>query len=721
MTGKNVYIAGVGIISPLGEGIAATEEALRLNRSAIRPLSLFSLQHPPPLPAAQVSDLPASTLPRTHALAIAAALQAMHGCAHSPDAVILGTTTGGILTTEQLLADEEHDPEKYCHHGLTTVAEAVARQLHCRGKALTVSTACSSGAVAISLALRMLQSGKADWILAGGADSLCHLTYFGFHSLQLVDPEGSRPFDKNRQGMSVGEGAALLLLTTLRPENPLGQLLGAGLSCDAYHPAAPHPEGKGASRAMQAALDEAGLTARDIGYISLHGTGTHDNDLAEAKAIRNLFPQPPPLSSIKGATGHTLAAAGAIEAVVATIALNQDLLPANSGLSQPDPELQLSPLLHPVNQPTAAVLSNSFGFGGNNGCLIIARPDTSAAPRIRPQNAPLTILGSGCISGAGNTAESMASLLQAQPIDGMLALKTISAQLPAGKVRRLKRFPRLALALAAAAYEDSGLEQGPESVFMGSGWGALSETYDFLEKLRETNEQFPSPTDFVGSVHNSAAGQVAIMYGATGPNITSSGGDYSFEQALLAADTLLDDSSAPAFVIGADEGHAQFSPFFDPSIQADAPLSDGGGGLCLQRKELPGKCWVRLAFYRNCTADGAIEALIEALGDSRTRTHEYGLIMAGIPAAADREGHKQLAEFISKTALAVPVLHYRRFTGQFASASALAAVMAVQFLQRGELPFELIAPASEGFPLAGKKILVLGLGTAITAMEFGHP
>ena len=720
MSGKKVYIARAGIISPLGIGLAATEQALRETISAIRPLTLFPLQHPPPLPAAQVAVLADSTLPRTHALAIAAARQAMQGCDQPPDAVILGTTTGGILTTEQLLAEQEHDPNKYCYHGLTTVAEAVAREVHCPGSALTVSTACSSGAVAISLALRMLQSGKADWILAGGADSLCHLTYFGFHSLQLVDPEGSRPFDKNRQGMSVGEGAALLLLTTIRPENPLGQLLGAGLSCDAYHPAAPHPEGKGAGRAMQAALDDAALTVRDIGYINLHGTGTADNDLAEAKAIRHLFPQPPPLSSIKGATGHGLAAAGAIEAVVATIALTQDLLPANTGWSQPDPELQLSPLLHPLNQSAAAVLSNSFGFGGNNGCLIMARADTFVAPPTRLQGAPLTILGSGCISGAGNTRESLARISLARPISGMLALETISKDLPAKQVRRLKRFPRLALALAAAAYEDSGLEQAPESVFMASGWGALSETYDFLEKLRETNEQFPSPIDFVGSVHNSAAGQVAIMHGATGPNITSSGGDYSFEQALLAADNLLDDSSAPAFVIGADEGHARLSPLFDPSIEASAPLSDGGGSFCLQRKELAGKCRVQLSCYQNSTATGAIDSLIDTLGGKQMLLlNNFGLIMAGIPAAADKEGSRQLAEFIKKTNPAIPVLHYRKFTGEFASASALAAVMAVHFLQRGELPAGLVGAGKGSFSLSNKKILVLGLGTAITAMEFG--
>jgi len=720
LTAGNVYIAGVGIISPLGVGLAATEQALRNNRSAIQPLSLFSLQNPPALPAAQVNNLPASNLPRTHTLALAAARQAMQGWAQPPDAVIMGTTTGGLLTTEQLLTAEVHDQGQYCYHGLTTVAEAVAQQVHCPGRALTVSTACSSGAVALSLALRMLQAGQADWILAGGADSLSHLTYFGFHSLQLVDPEGSRPFDARRQGMSVGEGAALLLLTTIRPDKPLGQLLGAGLSCDAYHPAAPHPQGKGAAMAMQAALDDAALTTGDIDYINLHGTGTPDNDLAEAKAIRTLFPQPPPLSSIKGATGHGLAAAGAIEAVVATIALTHDLLPANTGCRLPDPELQLIPLLQPSSQSAAAVLSNSFGFGGNNGCLLFAQPDVFAAPPTRQHRAPLSIVGCACLSGAGNTEESLAGLMQTQTIAGMLPLETISANLPARTVRRLKRFPRLALALAAAAYTDAGLEQTPDSVFMGSGWGALSETYDFLEKLRQTNEQFPSPTDFVGSVHNSAAGQIAITYNATGANITSSGGDYSFEQALLAADSLLDDHSAPAFVIGADEGHAQFSPLFDPSILPGSSLADGGGGFCLHRKELPGTCQIRVPFYQNDTAAGAIDKLIAALGGKQTLLSDYGLLMAGIPAAADKAGREQLAEFLSKSMLNIPLVYYRQFTGQFASASAVAAVLAVQFLHRGELPSGLVA-AGEPTALTGKKILILGLGTAITAMAVSGP
>jgi len=706
---KAVYIAGIGIISPLGCGLDATELALRKNNSVIAPLNVFTTKQSPALPVGQIREIPGiSSLPRTHQLGIVAAKQAMEGYALAPDAVIIGTTTGGILTTEGLLASGEKNSEKYSRHGLTTVAEEIAQQVGCSGQALTVSTACSSGTVAISMALKMLQSGQAEWVLAGGTDSLCRLTYFGFHSLQLVDPEGSKPFDVNRKGMSVAEGAALLLLTTEKPQHPLGRILGSGLSCDAHHPAAPHPEGKGAASAMLKALNNSRLEPADIDYINLHGTGTPDNDLAESKAVRSVFHNSLPVSSIKGATGHGLAASGAIESAIAAICLQKDFLPANTGCREPDPDCKVSPVLQPENQPVAAVLSNSFGFGGNNACLVISKTDCSHVHVSGNRNAPLTILGKACMTGVGHTKESMAAFLGKETMAGILDLKTVSDKLPARKVRRLKRFSRIALALAAAAHEDSGREQAPHSVFMGSGWGALSETYDFLDKLQKSNEQFPSPIDFVGSVHNSAAGQIAIMHKATGANITSSGGDYSFEQALLAADSFLemdaDKESASAFVLAADEGHPQFSPLFDPSIEPATPLADGGGGFYLCKKAMPGKLSVRLCHYEEQT-DTSPESLIAALGGKDTLQLNCGTILAGIPAAWSSVGEEYLKNFTKASGLDIPIIHYRKFTGEFASASAVAAVMAVYLLETGEVNPD-------------KKILVLGFGKNVTAMEF---
>jgi 3-oxoacyl-(acyl-carrier-protein) synthase len=723
LTDTRIYIGGAGIISALGSGLAATAEILRANRSAIKPLTLFSLLQGAPLPVGQIEDLPGdASLPRTHRLAYLAAGQAMAGSSGPPDAVIIGTTTGGIATSEELLRNQEKDKERYRFHGLTTVTEYVAGQLGCSGPALTVSTACSSGAVAIALGLAMLRRGLARTVLAGGVDSLSRLTYFGFHSLQLVDRNACKPLDRHRQGMAVAEGAGLLLLTTDRPSHPQAELLGAGLSCDAYHPAAPHPEGQGACTAMEKALADAGLAPEDIDYINLHGTGTLDNDLAEAKAVRRLFPVVPPLSSIKGASGHSLAAAGGIEAVVSTLAAAQGFLPANTGLQQVDPELGLTPLGSPTDGPVRAVLSNSFGFGGNNGSLVIGAADTFTGHDSPRSSGVLAIHGYSCLSGAGDTLATRERINSGRSAAGMVGLAQVSEQLPPSLIRRLGRLPRLALSLAVMAHEDSGPDQPkPGSVFMGTGWGALSETHNFLSRLHASEEQFPSPTDFVGSVHNGPASQVAIMFGATGPNITTSGGDYSFEQALLAADLMGDDWQSPALVLGADEGHDFFSTLLDPSIAPGAPLADGGGALCINRTIKGAKCCITLPFLASSRADQAIEALVTALHREEQWQNRYALVLVGIPAAMTKEGEGQLQQFLALAKPSAPVVRYRKFTGEFASASAVAAAYAASLFDAGVIPKTFTGDSDIVLDRRRNKILVLGLGQFITVMELFKP
>ncbi len=663
------------------------------------------------------------SLPRTHQLAIQAAGQAMSGCTLPPDAVILGTTTGGILTTETLLAKGEKRPEYYQYHGLTSVCEEIARRHGCTGPALTVSTACSSSAAAIKIALEMLRRGEAVRVLAGGVDSLCRLTYFGFNSLQLVDPEGSRPLDKNRQGMSVAEGAAMLLLTVEKTDTIIAEVLGAGLSCDAYHAAAPHPQGEGAYQAMRAALNDAGLSPADIGYIALHGTGTLDNDLAEARAVNKLFDfAPPRLSSLKGAMGHSLGAAGAMAAVIAALIVSRDIVPANTRCQKPDPALCLTPLTTPLNQPVAAVLSNSFGFGGNNASLIITPPGRFTCPERPAASRAWTIIGSSCLTGAGNKDKTMAALRLDQPIAGALSLAEISADLPARAVRRLKRLPRIALALAAAAHDDSAASN-PKAVFMGTGWGALSETYDFLKRLRETEEQFPSPTDFVGSVHNGPASQIAIRYNSTGANITTSGGDYSFEQALLSADLSAADSEQPILIIGADEGHPELSPLFDKSISHSQnhpnTLVDGGGALCLTKNSKARGTTISPAFYQSADKTNVIAALLRSLDGPEALRADYGLLLAGIPASCREQGEAQLARFTALSGFNAPIIDYRRLTGEFATASAVATVMAVDFLEKGTIPPSLAGQGRSS--LKGKGVLLLGLGRFITAVRIKAP
>lgn len=713
-----VYIAAAGIISPLGNGLEATERSLAAGSCGIAPLSLFALAQNDPLPVGQVDeagDVP--DLPRTHRLALAAAGQAMQGRKNPPDAVIVGTTTGGMLESEELLRIGVRDRSRYRYHGLGTVAATIGRKYHCTGPMLTVSTACSSGAVALTLALRMLRTGRAERVLVGGVDSLCRLTYFGFHSLQLVDRNGCHPLDKNRQGMAVAEGAAMVLLTNRPFENPLAELVGAGLTCDAHHPAAPHPRGAGALAAMRLALGDAGISPVDIDYINLHGTGTRENDLAEARAVRALFPDPPSLSSIKGATGHSLAAAGAIEAVVASLVVGNGLLPANIGLDRVDPVLHLTPLRKPEQKAARLVLSNSFGFGGNNGSLVIGRPGSPPVDPAVPHRPgkELYIHGLAAASGAGMTTATMERLLAGDRVAGCVDIDLAATALEAKTIRRLKRLPRMALGLARSACEDADPAVAPASVFMGTGWGALSETNDFLDRLFATDERFPSPTDFVGSVHNSPAGQVAIMLGATGANITTSGGDYSFEQALFAADLMIGEAET-ALVLGADEYHHHLSPLFDPSVGGDAAPADGGGGFVVSRTRSNSCCRVRLLYYGAGSA--GTDPFVDACGGPSGLQNRIGLVLAGIPAADQRQGEEQLRQFLAQAEIGAPVIRYRQLIGEFASASAVAAVLAATLVGRGNAA-GLISMGKPLDPHAG--ILVLGLGATITAMEFGRP
>lgn len=724
MTGVRTYVSGMGIISPLGNGLSETADSIRKSRKGLRPLSVFPTASNR---GALVGEIPESiesmSVPRTHQLARIAAAQAMAECPEPPDAVVMGTTTGGMLTTETYLKEKECDPTLYRYHSLSSVAEDIALRYQCTGPVITVSTACSSGAVAIKIALEMLRSGRATRVLVGGADSLCRLTYYGFNALQLIDPEGARPLDRDRRGMSVAEGAAMLLLSTDEPDNAIAEVLGAGLSCDAYHPAAPHPQGKGALIAMRAAIKDAGICVSDVDYVNLHGTGTPDNDLSEARAVNTLFAsQMPLLSSIKGAFGHSLGAAGAIDAVVSAISISEHLVPANIGCQWPDPELKLDPVNLPSSMPISAVLSNSFGFGGNNACIVMGTPKRYGPSATKARNKPLTIVGSACVTGAGDTNSTLECFSVNKPCKGVLSIGEISKDLPPGDVRRLRRLPRLALSLAISAHENTGRNDSPSSIFVGTGWGALSETCSFLSRLYQADERFSSPTDFIGSVHNAPASQIAMRFQATGANITTTGGDYSFEQSVMVAGLMAADINDTMLVIGADEAHPELSVLFDGSVFPGEAISDGGGALCLrhgkeekEEKEEPGLN-IDLVFYENTNNNpGVISSLVQGLGGAERIGVRYGVFFAGIPSVCRRQGEEQLQTLLSLTGFNGPVIDYRKLTGDFASASAVATVIAARFVEQGAVPGPLCG--GNGFALHEKGVLVLGLGSFVTAME----
>ncbi|MDP1886527.1 beta-ketoacyl-[acyl-carrier-protein] synthase family protein [Polaromonas sp.] len=383
--------------SSIGRGLQQTLSALREQRGGLVPCAFDTVDLPTFV--GEVAGVDAVVLPaalaafdcRNNRLALLGLIQ--DGFAEAVAAacqkygtqrigVFIGTSTSGILQTE--LAYRRLDPSTGAFppdfsyrttHNSFSVADFTRSFLALAGPAVVVSSACSSSAKVFASARRMMAAGLIDAAVVGGVDSLCLTTLYGFNSLGLTSTRACRPFDVERDGISIGEAAAFALLEPVPKHlnNDAVLLLGIGESSDAHHMSSPHPEGLGARMAMQDALATAGLDAADIDYINLHGTATPSNDAAETRAVAALFGSATPCSSTKGATGHTLGAAGGLEAVICALALQHGLLPAGLNTGQLDPALPLSYLLHNREQAVRRVLSNSFGFGGTNCSLIFGR------------------------------------------------------------------------------------------------------------------------------------------------------------------------------------------------------------------------------------------------------------------------------------------------------------------------------------------------------------
>ena len=403
-----IAITGVGQVSALGGDVPALATGLLEGRCGIGPLTLFAHRGRSAV-AAQVGELPAveSGLPpavarrltRSDRLALVAATEACR-MAGLDDAVretmglCVGATTAGMLGTEEAYRRwraGEHRRIRYSGFAgmpLSTVGAALSQVLGLFGPRSTVSTACSSGALAIATAAGMVARGEAPIALAVGVDSLCRLTYAGFDALQALDAAPCRPFDANRRGLSLGEGAGAIVLERADRARARGAtiraiLLGSGISADAHHVTAPHPEGAGALAALRDALDAAGLSPDAVDYVNAHGSGTKHNDETEVAVLRATFGTRlarVPVSSSKSQLGHCLAAAGTLEAVVTIMALSDGVVPATVTLRVPDPawsDLDLVPT--PGRRaPLGVAVSSSYGFGGHNVTLVLARPEGRA-------------------------------------------------------------------------------------------------------------------------------------------------------------------------------------------------------------------------------------------------------------------------------------------------------------------------------------------------------
>ena len=407
MNPTDIVITGLGVTSAFGPTCTAFLAGLRRGQTAIRPLSRFDAsgcrsglvgQAPDPVfPASFVVPAHAS---RPDAFGLVAALAAVTDAGLSAEAlrqaaISFGTGVGGAEHTEEYLRtlmrlDGTAQPppaSMLIAHQPAAVTDLVARALGSHGPRATFMTACSSSALAISQGRDQILLGHADIAVCGGAEGLCPLTTAGFSALRATSPDLCRPFDRDRKGLNLGEGAAVLILESAEHARRRGarvyaRLIGTGLSCDAYHMTAPQPQGEGALLAMRAACRDAGIAVEAIEYINAHGTGTPHNDAAESAAMRSLLgahtPRVP-ISSIKSLVGHTLGAAGAIEAVASVLSIVNGILPPTAQLEVPDPAFRVegAPDFDFIqgaarSQTCSVVLSNSFAFGGNNAALLFA-------------------------------------------------------------------------------------------------------------------------------------------------------------------------------------------------------------------------------------------------------------------------------------------------------------------------------------------------------------
>ena len=392
---RKVVVTGLGIISALGTGAENNMIALSEGHTGIASVEHLKTRLKDEFVLGEVKcsndelkHLLAINkqllISRTCLLAFHAGREALEMSGLKEDEIkscglISGTTVGGMDLTEQIrdFTTEKNLKKILSNHPCGDTTEKLASFLGIKGFTTTYNTACSSAANAIMFAARLIKSGRADRILAGGTDALSCFTLNGFNSLMILDRNPCRPFDQSRSGLNLGEGAGYILLEAeevAKPGKALVYLSGYANSNDAHHQTASSPEGTGAILSMQKAMEVAGISCSEVSYINAHGTGTPNNDASEARAIATLFgPNVPPYSSTKSLTGHTLGACGGIEAVFSVKSiLNQEIY-AGINFTLSDEDLDISPLTHNRKGQINHVLSNSFGFGGNNSSLIFSK------------------------------------------------------------------------------------------------------------------------------------------------------------------------------------------------------------------------------------------------------------------------------------------------------------------------------------------------------------
>ncbi|GFN32239.1 hypothetical protein PCURB6_24990 [Paenibacillus curdlanolyticus] len=569
LSDQQVVVTGMGIVSAIGGDVDSFWEAIASGKSGITNVEhILALDHCKSKLGAPILSFDDTGLlleqgydDRGIRLTLAALEQATAQSRYRESlidsdrvGVVIGTCAGGVGSGQRWLQQQHgggHDPEPRLlrMYDYNTAAEVVSHVLNARGPVMTVSTACASSNNAIGVGWDWIREGKADIVFVGGYDSLLETVYSGFHSVDALDSSPCRPYSADRGGLSLGEGAAFLVLESrksARRRNAAikAAVLGYGLAADGYHPTAPHPEGAGAARAIRTALRNAGLEPGHIDYINGHGTGTLQNDQSETNAIMSVFGSDAsrvPVSSTKAATGHTLGASGVIEGIATICAMEHRFIPPTVGLSNPDARLPLNFVgCEGRSADIRYALSHSFAFGGNNAVVVFAHPDAELPSQaVRQQSVVVTGIGIVTHAGVGKTnfwhtltsKEEQTNHTKQLHLSISEDIETdISQSFDRKDIRRMDRNTLFMLYGVLDALRDALLPietdcARPQTIGIMTGH-AHSVFEHFTELYRPMLEPDVRvrPSVFPNSVYNGAAGYIASHFQLLGPASTINGG-----------------------------------------------------------------------------------------------------------------------------------------------------------------------------------------------------
>lgn len=752
-----IVVTGLGIVSALGVGKKATLQHLRAGKTAVGKIHILQTKHDD-LPAGEVTltdeelkqliGIPATKITnRTTLLARVALKEALTEARITPSvgdniALISGNTVGGMEKSELYYSDflnNDLHNEYISMHDCGACTEMVAQEYAGQFKLTsTISTACSSAANAVILGANLIKDGTAEIAVVGGTECLSKFHLNGFNSLMILDNEPCKPFDAQRNGLNLGEGAAYLVIETeesaLRRNVPiLCELSGYGNSCDAFHQTATSPNGEGPYRAMRKALENSGLTTDDIDYINAHGTGTPNNDECEGIAMMRIFgDKMPPISSTKAYTGHTTSAAGSVESVISILALQHQFIPANLHYHNAIEGHTFKPVTEVMeNVPLKHVLTNSFGFGGNDSSCIFS---TYQKTGICGQISELGIQNSEFKIQEGIAHSSLLITHSSRPTY-IRAASQISLQAPLSEqwfdapvipctlncdsqeadyaqfinpmaARRMGKLFKRAIATAVDVLHKGNCEQ-VDAIVTGTGLGCIEHTEKFLHAMLENDEECLPPTHFMQSTHNTISSQMALHLKCHGYNCTYSHRGTSFDSGLL--DVLsqmhLGDIHT-AMVCGHEEMTPNYFKLLGKIGYWKAEVCDETSMRHHDSKgSFSGSCSLNLLLTDTASADNlcAIQAmemlykpdskqldlaLQRILQQNQLSINDISAVVMGL--SGDQANDDVYLNFAQQQCACIPIVWYKHLFGESYCASAFGVYTGAVILKRQFIPNHLI-------------------------------